>query len=152
MTTMQNSTEITRTPREVLDYVSSPSRWQEWHPYPISISAAPGPLPVGSRFEYLGGRAGQLSWEVVECIPDQLWRARAQGRYGLKMLVTYECTKTREGTHFVRTLEYQFSKWVARIANILFLKRRIRNDSRALVARLGDVAHQFIPSTTRPVR
>lgn len=144
---MQNSVEIARTPKQILEYVSSPTRWHEWHPYPVSITAAPGSLSVGSEFEYVGGRAGNLSWTVVQSVPGRLWQARARGRYGLEMNVTYECVETPSGARFVRTLEYQFSGFIARIANQIFLKKRITRDSCALVERLGAVAEEFIPKS-----
>lgn len=146
MIEMQHHVDIERAPQAVLDYVSTPTRWHEWHPYEITITEAPaGPLPIGGRFTYFGGRAGDLSWEVVDLLPGRYWRVRANGRYGLNMLVTYECLATPTGTRFKRTLQYQFSSFVARLLDRLFIRKRIERDSVALLSKLRTVTEAVIP-------
>ena len=143
---MQHSIDIARTPSQVLAYVSTPLRWHEWHPYHVAITGQGGSLPVGSHFAYVGGRAGKLQWEVVESLPDRLWRTRARGNRGLEMFVTYECIGTATGTRFVRTLEYRFSSVVARMADRLVLRKRIERDSVALLHKLRSVSESVLPA------
>ena len=139
-TKMQHSVEIARAPEQLMAYVSTPRRWHEWHPYPIAIMGPEGSLHVGSHFEYAGGRAGSLQWEVVGAQPGQMWQTRAHGRHGLELKVTYECIASASGTRFVRTLEYRFgSPWV-RLADMLFVRKRIASDSVALLNKLREVA------------
>jgi hypothetical protein len=146
MVKIVNHIDIERKPERILDYVSTVTRWHEWHPYPVTTQATAGPLRAGSAFKYLSSRAGQLSWVVVNYVPDRSWEARAQGNYGLELFVTYECLEAGRGTRFVRTLEYRFSSPFARLLDRMILRRRIRRDSLALLDRLRDVAREVIPS------
>ncbi|MDC6668187.1 SRPBCC family protein, partial [Leclercia adecarboxylata] len=77
---MQHHVDISRAPAEVFAYVSCPTRWHEWHPYHVAIKGPKGSLPAGSHFEYEGGRAGALSWDVLDVQPGQRWQARARGK------------------------------------------------------------------------
>ena len=138
--TMQHSVDIARSPEEVFAWVSTPRRWPEWHPYPIAIMGPEGSLRVGSRFEYAGGRAGSLQWEVMAARAGQMWQTRARGKHGLELLVTYECSGTASGTRFVRTLEYRFGSLWVRLADLLFVRKRIASDSVALLNKLREVA------------
>jgi hypothetical protein len=140
---MQHHVEIALAPEQVLSYLSTPSRWQEWHPYPVAISAPSGSLPPGSRFDYTGGRAGKLDWEVVDA-SSRHWQTRARGRHGLEIGITYECIPTAGGTRVVRTLEYRFTSLFARMADRLVLRRRIERDSIALLSKLRTVSESVL--------
>ncbi len=137
---MQHHVDIALAPEEILAYISTPSRWHEWHPYHVVITGPEGALPVGSRFEYTGGRAGKLQWEVVDASPQRYWQTRARGRHGLEIGITYECIATAAGTRVVRTLEYRFASLFARMADGLVLRSRVDNDSIALLEKLRTVA------------
>ncbi|WP_397452794.1 SRPBCC family protein [Pseudomonas sp. NA-150] len=143
---MQHHIDIQRAPEHVLRYVSTPTRWHEWHPYPVAIKGATGVLPMGSQFEYTSARADYLSWEIIDYVPGQRWQARARGKYGLTMVVTYQCLETATGTRFIRTLEYQFSNWIGRVADRLILRKRLERDAVELLSKLGTVAEQVIPA------
>ncbi|WP_342118282.1 SRPBCC family protein [Pseudoduganella sp. OTU4001] len=134
---MQHQVDIPLPPAQVLEYASTPRRWHEWHPYHVDVTAPEGALPAGSRFEYFGGRAGQLHWEVLACEPGRLWQASARGKHGLELLVTYECAATAAGTRFVRTLEYRFASLLVRLADRLVLRRRVASDSAASLQKLA---------------
>lgn len=135
--TMQHHVEIALPAEQVLAYASTARRWHEWHPYRVDVAGPEGPLPAGTRFDYLGGRAGQLQWEVLDSQPGQLWQARASGRHGLELLVTYQCFASGTGTRFVRTLEYRFSSVLVRLADRLVLRRRVERDSAAALEKLA---------------
>ncbi|NQD37846.1 SRPBCC family protein [Permianibacter sp. IMCC34836] len=143
--TMQHHIDIPRSPEQVLRYVGTPTRWHEWHPYKVTVIGPAGSLLPGTHFEYSSERAGDLSWEVVDYLPGQLWQATAQGKHGLELRVTYSCVGTARGTRFTRKLEYRFASVVGRVADCLFVRRRIERDSVALLTKLGSVAEQMIP-------
>lgn len=142
MTKMVHAVTIDRPIDEVLAYAASASRWPEWHPSSLRVQGPMGPLPAGARFEEdirAGGRAGHLSWEVVEYVPSLRWVARAEGTSGLSLHLRYEVSRGGEGTRFVRTLDYTLAGVFMRIANALVLRRRIDRESGASLAVLKRV-------------
>ncbi|MEO4017025.1 SRPBCC family protein [Pseudomonas rossensis] len=145
MTRMQHQIDIAGDPIDVLAYASTVTRWPEWHPSSLKVDGQSGPLHAGGRFEEdikAGGREGHLRWEVNEYLPGRRWSAWARGDHGLSLVVTYECEARGDGTHFVRTLEYQFSGLAMRIANRLLLKRRIDRESAASMLALREMAQK----------
>lgn len=97
---------------------------------------------AGERFEediHAGGRAGHLRWDVIDYRPARRWQASAQGDHGLQLLLTYECVEVEGGCEFVRTLEYGFDGLLMRLANRLFMRRRIERESQASMQALHDV-------------
>ncbi|MFZ6048545.1 SRPBCC family protein [Pseudomonas sp. CR3202] len=147
MTRMQHEVEIAHSPEQVLAYASTATRWPEWHPSSLRVDGHVGPLPAGSHFEediHAGGRAGHLSWDVTEYSPGSRWRATARGTHGLELLLTYECEKTATGTRFVRTLEYGFSGWAMRLANLLVMRRQIDRESAESMRQLKEMAERAI--------
>jgi hypothetical protein len=147
MTRMQHQIDIAGSPVAVLAYASTVTRWPEWHPSSLKINAQRGPLHAGARFEEdirAGGREGHLSWVVDEYLPGRRWVARAYGDNGLSLLLTYECESAGEGTRFVRTLEYEFSGLLMRVANKLLLKRRIDDESAASMQALREMAEKHL--------
>ena len=69
-----------------------------------------------------------------------------RGNYGLQMRVTYECSPQGTGSRFTRSMEYRFDHLFGRLANRLFLHRRLQQDSADLLKHLGIVAEHVIPS------
>ncbi|MDG9978421.1 SRPBCC family protein [Ectopseudomonas oleovorans] len=55
------------------------------------------------------------------------------------MLLTYECVAVEGGCELVRTLEYGFDNWLMRLANRLFMHRRVERESQASMQALHDV-------------
>ncbi|MDT4837071.1 Polyketide cyclase / dehydrase and lipid transport [compost metagenome] len=147
MTRMQHHVDIARNPEQVLAYASTATRWPEWHPSSLKVDGPAGPLPDGSHFEediHAGGRSGHLSWDVTEYTPGRRWRATARGTHGLELLLTYDCEKTANGTRFVRTLEYGFSGWAMRLANLLVMRRTIDRESAESMRQLKEMAERTI--------
>lgn len=144
MTVMQHHVDLPRSPVQVLRYLSTPTRWHEWHPYHIEIKGPAGSLSAGAHFDYTGGRAGYLSWDVIDYVPGQRWQAKARGKYGLMMYVTYECTAKDGFTRFTRTLEYKFTNGIGRLADKISVRKRIEKDSVASLQKLGRVAERVI--------
>jgi hypothetical protein len=86
-----------------------------------------------------------LRWVVADHVPGRSWSARARGKYGLELTVTYECLPAVGGTRFVRTLDYRFGYPLARLLDRVVARRRIRRDSVELLNKLGIVANEAIP-------
>lgn len=147
MTRMQHHVDIPRAPDHLLAYLATPTRWHEWHHYRVAIQGPKGTLGAGERFEYSSERAGFLLWDVLDYSPGQRWVARARGRYGLMMRVTYDCTPLGTGSRFIRTVQYRFNHPVGRLANRLFVRKRLEKDSADLLKNLGEVAEQRIPAS-----
>ncbi|MNI96452.1 hypothetical protein D3C73_1548980 [compost metagenome] len=63
------------------------------------------------------------------------------------MRLTYECAAEGDGSRFVRTLEYQFSGLVMRMANQLLLKRRIERESAASMLALRNTVEKYLTSS-----
>lgn len=151
MTKMVHAVTIDRPIDEVLAYAASAGRWPEWHPSSLRVQGPKGPLPTGARFEEdirAGGRAGHLSWEVVEYAPSLRWVARAEGTNGVSLHLTYEVSEGGEGTRFVRTLEYTLAGVFMRIANALVLRRRIDRESEESLCILKRVV-EALPESER---
>ena len=138
----QHRIRIELSAEQVLDYAAAPSHWPQWHPSSLCVHGREGALLAGERFEediHAGGSAGHLSWDVLDYQPACRWQARARGSHGLHLLLTYECVETEGGCEFVRTLEYGFDGLLMRLANALFMRRRIEHESQALMQALHDV-------------
>lgn len=150
MTRMQHQIDIAGNPVDVLAYASTVTRWPEWHPSSIKVEGPTGALHAGALFEEdirAGGRDGHLCWRVDEYLPGRRWCARAQGDNGLSLTLTYECAAAGNGTQFIRTLDYQFSGLLLRIANQLLLKRRIDLESAASMEALRVMSHRYLAAT-----
>jgi len=107
---------------------------------PVQYSfSAPG--SIATRFKLHQGRAAVDADAPALLFP----KPRARGKHGLELLVTYECVASASGTCFVRTLEYRFASVLGRLADRLFVRKRIANDSAASLQRLGVVAEQVLP-------
>ncbi|EZH77663.1 sterol desaturase [Ectopseudomonas composti] len=138
----QHRIRIAQPAEQVLDYAAAPSHWPQWHPSSLRIYGREGALLAGERFEediHAGGRAGHLRWDVLDYQPAQRWQASARGDHGLQLLLTYECVAMEGGCEFVRTLEYGFDNLLMRLANGLFMRRRIERESQASMRALHDV-------------
>lgn len=138
----QHRIRIAQPTEHVLEYAAAPSHWPQWHPSSLRIYGREGALFAGERFEediHAGGRAGHLRWDVLDYQSAQRWQASAQGDHGLHLLLTYECVAVEGGCEFVRTLEYGFAGWPMRLANGLFMRRRIERESQASMQALHDV-------------
>ena len=142
---MRHHIDVARSPAQLLEFVSTSTRWPEWHHYPVTITGPAGPLPKGSRFDYVSARAGQLSWEVIDSVPGQRWQARATGQRGLCIVVTYECQGTAAGTRFTRTLEYGLPGLLGHLIARFVLRKRSASDSVELLGNIRRVAEEGIP-------
>lgn len=138
MTRLSLSIEIPAPPAAVYDFVSRPSRWQEWQHasamvYELGLrEVSPDSLVAGRRFEgdvTAAGRRYHLTWLVEESRPGQYWRASAYMADGSTVKIFYEFKPIDGGTHFTRTLDYVFEPLFLRLLDSLFLRRKIMRES-----------------------
>ena len=96
------STEIARTPQEVFDYVSDPTRLPDWQ---RSVDAAEPPAvrAVGMRgheVRRIPGGSRTIRWEVTECDPGRRWGVRGvDGPVQARVTVSFAPTSGGAGTH-----------------------------------------------------
>lgn len=147
MTRMQHQIDISRSPHAVLAYACAATRWPEWHPSSLKVVGPDGEMPAGIHFEediLAGGRAGHLSWYVIEYRPAQRWQAKARGNHRLDLLLTYDCRSTANGTLFTRTLDYHLPGLLMGLANRFVLRSRIERESAESLQILKRVAEKVI--------
>jgi uncharacterized protein YndB with AHSA1/START domain len=77
MKVIEYSTEVSRTPQEVFDYVSDTARIPEWQPSVEEAAAEPPAIrQVGMRgheVRRLPSGKQKIRWEVTECEPGGRW-------------------------------------------------------------------------------
>jgi uncharacterized protein YndB with AHSA1/START domain len=98
------STEIARTPQEVFDYVSDPTRLPDWQ---RSVDAAAAEPPAvravgmrGHEVRRIPGGSRTIRWEVTECEPGRRWGVRGvDGPVRAHVTVSFAPTSGGAGTH-----------------------------------------------------
>jgi len=77
MKVIECSTEVSRTPQEVFDYVTDSARLPEWQPSVEEAAAEPPAIRrVGMRgyeVRRVPGGKQKVRWEVTECEPGGRW-------------------------------------------------------------------------------
>lgn len=133
MTTIRLERRIAAAPAAVYDLVTRPARWHEWHPSSIRANAqAMESLAAGARFEEdirSSGFTRHLRWTVREAEPPQRWCAEAVMDDGSTVHLRYELMADRDGTRFVRTLDYRLAPPLLRWLNDVLMWRRVRRES-----------------------
>lgn len=144
MTTIQLDQFILATPQAVYDYVTRPALWKEWHP--ASLGADPHAaesLGAGARFEediLSAGIKRHLRWVVEQAEPGKAWSARAVMDDGSTVHLRYRFEPRNTGMNFTRTLDYRVKPLHLRLANGLFMWRRVQAESRKA---LGNLTRHF---------
>jgi len=140
MTTIQLEQFIHASPQSVYDYVTRPALWKEWHPASQGADGhAAESLGVGARFEediISAGRRRHLRWTVEKAEPGRLWAASALMEDGSTVQLLYEFQARNTGMNFRRTLRYQVKPLHLRLANALFVWRRVQAESRLALSNL----------------
>ena len=101
---IEASTEIARTPQEVFDYVSDPTRLPDWQ---RSVDAAAAESPAvravgmrGHELRRIPGGSRTISWEVTDCDPGRRWGVRGvDGPVRAHVTVSFAPTSGGAGTH-----------------------------------------------------
>jgi hypothetical protein len=144
MTTIQLEQFIHASPGAVYDYVTRPALWKEWHPASQGADThAVESLGAGAQFEediVSAGRARHLKWGVELAEPGVHWVARAVMEDGSTVHLDYRFQPRNTGMNFVRTLNYHVKPLHLRIANGLFVWRRVQAESRQA---LGNLTRKF---------
>ncbi len=80
---ISGTVEITRSPHEVFEYITDPTRIPEWQPdVRTACLAYPAAVGVGTRgreIRHVMGSDRSIMWEVTEYRPDQRFGVRGVG-------------------------------------------------------------------------
>jgi len=98
------STEIARTPQEVFDYVSDPTRLPDWQRSVDAAAAEPTAVRAvgmrGHEVRRIPGGSRTIRWEVTECDPGRRWGVRGvDGPVQARVTVSFAPTSGGAGTH-----------------------------------------------------
>ena len=144
MTTIQLEQFILAPTQAVYDYVTRPARWKEWHPASLGAQQhAAESLGVGARFEediLSAGVKRHLRWTVEQAEPGQRWAAGAVMEDGSTAHLEYRFEARNTGMNFTFILRYQLKPLHLRLANALFMWRRVQAESRLA---LGNLTRHF---------
>ena len=117
MTTMiKHEVEMACSPEQLFGYVTRPWLWHQWHPNSMWAESNVEELGVGDRFHELYAITlfppipfkikRHLHYEVLESIPNRLWRVRARGKDN-EINFCYEFSPSKTGVLYTRTLTYE---------------------------------------------
>jgi len=97
-------------PRDVFDFVTTPTLWLLWYPATRAVEARPDrSLLLGEtvvEFIKAGPRSVVAEWTVVECEPGRLWTIDTVATEGDARL-TYTLAMRGRATEFRRALQYR---------------------------------------------
>ena len=101
---------INAPPRDVFDFVTTPTLWPMWYSATRAVEAKPDrSLLLGEtvvEFIKVGPRSVVADWTVVECEPGKLWTIDTVTREGGARL-TYTLVARGRATEFRRVLQYR---------------------------------------------
>lgn len=139
MTRIRSQIHLRRPIAQVYDYVTTPTRWREWHPSSVGVHGiADRPAVPGDRMTeevHAAGRSATFQWEVTLGERPQRWTVAGRF-YGGTASIAYEFTPTADGVLFTRELSYELTDTVLRVLNWFVLARRLRHESAAALERL----------------
>jgi uncharacterized protein YndB with AHSA1/START domain len=139
-TSIHTEVEIARPPAQVFEYVTTPSRWPEWHPASLAVHGdAAHPLVLGEAVIedfVVAGRRGRVEWTVTAREPARFWQieGRIDGRQA--GVIAYTLTPTAIGTRFRRDFRYAAPNVLFAIANAWSLRERLAAESDEAVTQL----------------
>jgi uncharacterized protein YndB with AHSA1/START domain len=104
--------DIARTPEDVFEYVSDPTRFAEWQHDVVGVrTTTPGPLGVGSRFttaRRIGGVERTLVQEITEVSRPTRWAARGiEGPIRASATITIEPLDVGSSSRVTFSLDFQ---------------------------------------------
>jgi uncharacterized protein YndB with AHSA1/START domain len=140
VTHVRTEVDIARTPRDVYEYVSTPSNWPTWHPSSIAVTGdATHSLALGESVveEFsVAGRHGFANWRVVGREPDRVWKIEGVIDGHLAGVVTYTLSESGGKTHFVRLFDYPSRTILFAVVNAIVLRDRVTAESEKALAQL----------------
>lgn len=134
---IETEIEISRPPRQVFDYASTPALWHTWHPATVEVRNVPNrPLTTGeTMLEVIAvaGRRDQALWTVTASTPPQLWEIATDTPNGIAH-IAYRITPTSSGCRFHRTLAFRSKRWPWRMLDSTLMRWILeRQSTRALL-------------------
>jgi uncharacterized protein YndB with AHSA1/START domain len=142
MTRISTATDIAQPVERVYDFVSTPGTWPRWHPSSLGVTGATDhSLAVGEEVTeefFVAGRRGTVVWRVTARDAPRSWTIAGTittGRGG-GGVITYRLEPNNAGTHFTRVFDYRMPNALAKVLDVLILRRRVRGESREALRRL----------------
>jgi uncharacterized protein YndB with AHSA1/START domain len=140
---IENEVNISRTPQEVFDFVTTPGNWPKWHPSSLAVSGATDhPLRVGEQAteDYLvAGRPGRAVWTVIEREVPWRWKIEGHGQEGGGAWIVYTLTEQAGTTLFKREMSYRMPNLLAALLDPLLTRKAIATESAVAVQQLKQV-------------
>ncbi len=140
---IESEVNISRTPQEVFDFVTTPGNWPKWHPSSLAVSGATDhPLQVGEQAteDYLvAGRRGRAVWTVIEREAPWRWKIEGHGQEGGDAWIVYTLTEQAGTTRFKREMSYRMPNLLAAMLDPLLTRKAIVTESAVAVQQLKQV-------------
>jgi hypothetical protein len=131
---------LAATAEQAYDYLSTPSRWHEWHASSLgTLPDSPVSLAAGATFEENIRAAGfrrRLHWQVAAAQRPTQWEAVATMDDGSRLRLRYDFAAAGDGTAFTRTLDYALRPLWLRAVDVVFGRRRLRCETAAALLAL----------------
>lgn len=131
---IQQTITINKPANVIFEYVTVPNLWHEWHPQSLSVEPERlSSFQEGQVFdEVIQTSFGKddMSWVVEVNDPDKQWIARAYNHTkGVNIRLRYDLTAQGDKTVFQRTLDYEMPNFILRVANFIYFKQYMINQS-----------------------
>ena len=140
MTRIYNSIQIHHPIERVFDFITTPSKWPQWHPASVRVSGnADHSLLLGEEITEkirVAGHSGEARWLVRERTAPHRWVIDGTAENGGTATITYTLTSHSGGTTFERELVYEVPNSLFAVLDWLILRRRMRADSGEALRRL----------------
>ena len=142
MTRIHTTIDIPRPPEAVFDFVTNPGSWPQWHPSSLGVSGVTDhSLEVGEQVTEafrVAGRRGSVTWTCIERDRPHRWAIEGSPQEGGSGTISYLLTAHDGGTRFERTFVYHMPNRLWKLANRLFIRRRIEAESKEALRRLKE--------------
>lgn len=139
---IETAIEIARPQRQVFDYVTTPARWETWHPATAGVRDVPDrPLSTGEtaiEIIAMAGRRVEATWIVRVCAPPRCWEISTDTPQGAAHIV-YRVAPIERGCRFVRTLAFRSKHWPWRLLDSTLTRWLLKRQSARALRNLKDL-------------
>ncbi len=142
----------------VFDFATTPANWPLFWPVTKRVSGdVQKSPPVGAKWTEhveIAGWAGDFFWHTVSTAPPHTfemhcwsegtnWYSRLAGRSNGQ--IRYFMMTERGATYFLRVMHYTEPNWFMRLIDVLVLRRIMRNNIHAALAKLKTIMETRAP-------
>jgi hypothetical protein len=132
-----STVRINREIADVFDFFTTPKNWPRWHPASISVAGTTDhSLAIGEEVteEFRTGNGkGRTVWGVTARDAPHLWRIENSPAGDARVTITYRLHMDGSDTVFERDMQYQFNRLWLRVLDLLFIRRRMEQESQQAV-------------------